>query len=80
MTLLRPRRDELRRQWGIPSGATVFLFAGKFIAVKRPLDFVSAIGQCAARSPSVVGLMAGDGPLRGACEAATAVLKETEGG
>jgi glycosyltransferase involved in cell wall biosynthesis len=68
MHLLRPRREELRRQWGIPAGATVFLFAGKFIPVKRPCDFVSAIGLSAAEAPSVVGLMAGDGPLRAQCE------------
>lgn len=66
--LLRARREELRRQWNIPAGAIVFLFAGKFIAIKRPLDFVSAVGRCAAERPSVVGLMAGDGPLREQCE------------
>jgi glycosyltransferase involved in cell wall biosynthesis len=67
MDLLRPRRDELRRKWDIPAGTTVFLFAGKFIPVKRPLDFVDAVGRCAAERPSV-GLMAGDGPLRERCE------------
>jgi glycosyltransferase involved in cell wall biosynthesis len=46
----------------------VFLFVGKFIPVKRPLDFVKAIGRCAAERPSVMGLMAGDGPLRQHCE------------
>jgi len=68
MRLLRPKRDELRRQWGIAPDATVFLFAGKLIPVKKPVDFVSAVGHCAARNPSVVGLMAGDGPLRAQCE------------
>jgi glycosyltransferase involved in cell wall biosynthesis len=68
MHLLRPTREELRRKWGIPSGATVFLFAGKLTPVKRPFDFVDAIGRCAAERPSVMGLMAGDGPLREACE------------
>jgi glycosyltransferase involved in cell wall biosynthesis len=68
MVRLRPQRHELRRKWGIPSDATVFLFAGKFVPVKRPLDFVNAIGRCAAATPSTVGLMAGDGPLRTQCE------------
>lgn len=68
MHLLRPRREELRRQWGIPTDATVFLFAGKFIPVKRPCDFVKAIGQSAAVEPSIAGLMVGDGPLREQCE------------
>jgi glycosyltransferase involved in cell wall biosynthesis len=68
MDRLRPRREELRRQWGIAPDATVFLFAGKFTPVKRPADFVNAIGQCAAADSSIVGLMAGDGPLRTSCE------------
>jgi glycosyltransferase involved in cell wall biosynthesis len=66
--LLAPQRQELRRKWGIPTDAIVFLFVGKFIPVKRPLDFVKAIGRCAAERPSVMGLMAGDGPLRQHCE------------
>jgi len=68
MDLLRPRRQELRCKWGIPADATVFLFAGKFIPIKRPLDFVNAVGRCAAESLPVMGLMAGDGPLRKQCE------------
>ena len=68
MIRLRPQREQLRQQWGIPGDATVFLFAGKFIPVKRPFDFVSAVSKCAASRPAVVGLMAGDGPLREQCE------------
>jgi glycosyltransferase involved in cell wall biosynthesis len=68
MARLRPQRHELRGKWGIPSDATVFLFVGKFVAVKRPTDFVNAIGRCAAERPKAVGLMAGDGPLRQQCE------------
>ncbi len=68
MLRLRPRRQDLRQRWGIAADATVFLFAGKFISIKRPADFVSAIGRCATGQPSVVGLMAGDGPLRAQCQ------------
>jgi glycosyltransferase involved in cell wall biosynthesis len=68
-TRLRSQRERLRRQWGIPLDATVYLFAGKFIPVKRPLDFVHAIGRASLARPSVIGLMAGDGPLRELCEA-----------
>jgi glycosyltransferase involved in cell wall biosynthesis len=71
MELLRPQRETVRRQWGIAPGATVFLFAGKFIPVKRPTDFISAIARSASANPSanssIVGLMAGDGPLRAQC-------------
>ena len=68
MKLLRPQRAAVRRQWRIAPDATVFLFAGKFINVKRPADFISAIGRSAPANSSIVGLMAGDGPLRPQCE------------
>ena len=68
MRLLYPNREQIRRRWDIPADAMVFLFAGKFIPVKRPMDFVIAIGRAAAADPSIVGLMAGDGPLRRQCE------------
>jgi glycosyltransferase involved in cell wall biosynthesis len=68
MELLRPQREAVRRQWGIAPDATVFLFAAKFINVKRPSDFVSAVGRSASANSSIVGLMAGDGPLRAQCE------------
>lgn len=40
--LLRPRRAELRKQWGIPQGAFCVLFCGKFISKKRPFDVIAA--------------------------------------
>ncbi len=61
---LRPHRDELRRCWDLPTSATVFLFVGKFIPKKRPLDFVEAVAGLAGRGAPVAGLMVGDGPLR----------------
>ncbi|MGH7135612.1 MAG: hypothetical protein ACREHD_07720, partial [Pirellulales bacterium] len=39
---LRPKRDELRAKWGIPQDAFCFLFCGKLISKKRPLDLVKA--------------------------------------
>jgi glycosyltransferase involved in cell wall biosynthesis len=39
---LRPRRMELRRQWGIGDDAFCVLFCGKFMKKKRPLDLVNA--------------------------------------
>jgi glycosyltransferase involved in cell wall biosynthesis len=44
------------------------LFVGRFICEKRPLDFADAIERVARRMP-VVGVMAGDGPLRPEIEA-----------
>jgi glycosyltransferase involved in cell wall biosynthesis len=58
----------LRANWGLSDAAVVFLFAGKFIEKKRPLDVVKAIGQAKLLGAEVEGLMVGDGPLRAACE------------
>jgi glycosyltransferase involved in cell wall biosynthesis len=72
-TKLLPERQNLRGQWGILDASTVFLFAGKFIENKRPLDFVRAIGSAAQAGAPVFGLMVGDGPLRSACEELTRI-------
>ena len=65
---LHPRRAELRRTWGLSDSAVVFLFAGKFIDKKRPMDFVRAIDRAVRRGARIEGLMVGDGPLRQGCE------------
>lgn len=39
---MRGSRPALRAQWGIPEDAFCFLFVGKFIGKKRPLDLVAA--------------------------------------
>lgn len=46
--LLRSRRAELRRQWGIAEDAFCVLFCGKFIPKKRPLDVVASARQLKA--------------------------------
>jgi glycosyltransferase involved in cell wall biosynthesis len=62
------RRGALRERWGLDSSATVFLFSGKLIEKKRPLDFLRAIQFTAESDAHVKGLVVGDGPLRGECE------------
>ncbi|MFA5976148.1 MAG: glycosyltransferase family 4 protein [Elusimicrobiota bacterium] len=62
--VLRPNREALRKEWGIPPEAAVFLFAGKLLARKHPMDFLEAIRQAAPKARSIVGLVVGDGPLR----------------
>jgi glycosyltransferase involved in cell wall biosynthesis len=64
----RSRRSEVRTQFWIEEAAVVFLFVGKFIEIKRPLDFVRALQLCAETGVGVQGLMVGDGPLRAVCE------------
>ncbi len=67
-TRLKPTRSELRAQWKLKPEDAVFLFAGKFIEKKRPLDFVKAIDRASRHGARVAGLMVGDGELREACE------------
>ena len=65
---LGPRRPELRKEKDLDENAIVFLFSGKFIPKKRPIDFVCAIDRAARRNPRIQGLMVGDGLLRASCE------------
>jgi glycosyltransferase involved in cell wall biosynthesis len=61
-------RQQLRQRWGIQGQQIVFLFAGKFIEKKRPMDFLQALEMALRQEPGVAGLMVGDGPLRVLCE------------
>jgi glycosyltransferase involved in cell wall biosynthesis len=65
---LEPLRSELRKEKNLDENAMVFMFSGKFIPKKRPMDFIYAIERAFRRNPSVQGLMVGDGPLRVGCE------------
>jgi glycosyltransferase involved in cell wall biosynthesis len=69
-TSLEGRRAELRAQWGLSASDAVFLFVGRFVAMKRPMDFVRAIQAAAAHREGIAGLMVGDGPMRAECERA----------
>ncbi|HKO60327.1 MAG TPA: glycosyltransferase family 4 protein [Pyrinomonadaceae bacterium] len=65
---LRPRRSELRKVWGLDEKAIVFVFVGKLIEKKRPMDFLRAMKVLAGSGVNVAGLLVGDGPLRAECE------------
>ena len=65
---LELRRPELRKENNLDENAIVFMFSGKFIPKKRPMDFVCAIERAARGNPRIQGLMVGDGPLRVSCE------------
>lgn len=64
----RAGRPVLRALWRLDSNLMTFLFAGKFVAKKNPLDFVRAVSRARAQGAKVQGLMVGDGPLRSSCE------------
>ena len=65
---LEPRRSELRKENNLDQNAIVFIFSGKFIPKKRPMDFIRAIERAVLCNPCIEGLMVGDGPLRTQCE------------
>ena len=65
---LKPQRQTLRTRYGFESDEVVFLFAGKFIEKKRPMDFIRSIEIARASERRVVGLMVGDGELKAQCE------------
>jgi glycosyltransferase involved in cell wall biosynthesis len=65
---LAPQRTTIRGEWDLDEMSVVFLFAGKFIENKRPMDFVRAIAEAKLKEATVEGLMVGDGPLRAGIE------------
>jgi glycosyltransferase involved in cell wall biosynthesis len=65
---LLPKRVSLRREYGLPDDAPVFLFCGKLIDVKRPLDVVEAFARIPRENDAFL-LFVGDGVLRSRVEA-----------
>ncbi len=55
-----PSIDQKMR-FGLSGGSTCFLFAGKLIEKKRPMDFVKAVEIAAKRVPTIVGMIVGAG-------------------
>lgn len=65
---LQAARNAIRTEWGLPSEATVFLFAGKFIALKNPMLFLRSLKSAFGEERLIAGLMVGDGALRQECQ------------
>ena len=61
-------RSDMRKRFSLQEDVVAFLFVGKFIAEKRPLDFLYGLRQAWLQGARVLGLMVGDGPLRPDCE------------
>lgn len=55
------KRTETRRSLAIPDDAVVVLYASKLIALKRPIDLVTAFGDLAREFPKAWLLVAGSG-------------------
>jgi glycosyltransferase involved in cell wall biosynthesis len=54
---------KLQDRFAIPGGGTTFLFVGKFLPRKRPLDFLGALDRLKHAGHRVWGLLVGSGPL-----------------
>lgn len=67
---IQPQRPQLRRKFGLSTETFTFLYCGKFVAKKRPLDLLQALAQLKkTETVNIQLLMVGDGDLRAACEA-----------
>lgn len=75
---LRAERLRLRAQWQIPANAFCILFAGKFIAKKRPLDVVRAASSLSSGGRPLHLLFAGSGELGPALRRACSVAFDNE--
>lgn len=61
-TRLQPNRSAMRAGWGLTDHALVFLFVGKYITKKRPMDILRAFAGLSDGSYALV--MVGEGELR----------------
>lgn len=61
-------RDEQRARFGIPADALVFLFVGKFVEKKRPMDLLRAAAQLGRKDVHL--LFVGEGEQRSTLETA----------
>lgn len=68
----REARQRLRAQLGLAPATPVVLFAGKLMAMKRPLDAVEAAARLRQQGMGVEIMIAGDGALRPTIETAAA--------
>jgi glycosyltransferase involved in cell wall biosynthesis len=63
-------KEALRLRFGLQPELPTFLFSGKFVDKKRPMDVVEALRLVEQRGGRAQVLMVGDGPLRGELESA----------
>jgi len=62
-------RSATRESLGLDPEAVAVLFAGELTERKQPLEFAAAVRLARVSHPEIVGLVLGDGPLRGRVEA-----------
>lgn len=79
---LRPEREKIREEFGIPQEAFCFLSVGKFIPKKRPMDIVAALTKLQHENPQkkVHMLWVGTGELGDELHAACDIRYEADTG
>lgn len=77
---LRPEREALRKKWRIPNDAFCFLFMGKFVPKKRPMDLIEAVRRLtqSGSGPSPHILFVGAGELEREMRQRCTVLFDAE--
>ena len=60
---LRGQRAQIRRKWGIEESSVCFMFCGKFIPKKRPLDLIEAARMTSGQIQKLHLLFVGSGEL-----------------
>jgi len=61
-------RDSARERFGLTQDSVVYLFSGKLIEKKHPLELLSAVRMAIAAGAKFECLIVGDGELRQKCE------------
>jgi glycosyltransferase involved in cell wall biosynthesis len=64
-----PERRATRERLGVDPDAVIALFAAELTERKQPLQFAEAVAMARADHPDLIGLVLGEGPLRGRLEA-----------
>ena len=62
-------QSDARKSFNLSADSTVFLFSGKLIQKKHPLEFLTAVKNAVQRDANLEVLIVGDGELKDACHA-----------
>jgi glycosyltransferase involved in cell wall biosynthesis len=74
----RTRGRETFEKLGLPFGVLALIYVGRLLKLKQPDDALRAMALVMAQEPSVIGILAGDGPMRAELEELAASLGVSE--
>lgn len=70
----RTKGRETFAKLGVPFGVPALLYVGRLLKLKQPDEALRAMALVMAEEPDVIGIFAGDGPMRAELEALAASL------